>query len=198
MSSDLAEEIENAIDSGNAKIVERLLENAPANLKGTLGRTPLHYAAEKGRDKIVALLVDRKANLNAREFQEATPLQLAASKAHASVCRILLDAGAATDLANTMGDLPIHSAAREMDQLKTRTVIAGDLIAAGSPLTQLNNAAQSPLQVAAMMGNRELVQILLEALTDAGRIDNDDLVLAAGEAEAYNNTAIAKLIRAKL
>lgn len=195
MTSELAEKIEKSIDQGDASSLQKLLDDAPGDLVGTLGRTPLHYAAEKGREKLVELLISREVDLNAREFQDATPLQLAASNAHAEVCKLLLDAGAKTDLPNTFGSLPIHSAALGERDQEIRTDIVQRLIAAGSRLDHLNNSAQSPLQIAAAVGNRDLVVLLLDALKQADISDPEDLEFAAEEAEAYGFGEIAKLIR---
>lgn len=198
MTSELAKEIEKAIDRGDASSLEKLIADAPDDLKGTLDRTPLHYAAEKGHAKLVALLINNGAEVNAREFQEATPLHLAAANAHADVCDLLLNAGAATDLANTFASLPIHAAALGERDQKTRTKIVARMISAGSPLAHLNNSAQSPLQIAAMMGNRDLVVLLLDAMEDAGVSDPEELEFSAEEADTYTFHEVAKLIRARL
>lgn len=189
--------IEAAIDRGNVKALAKLLDEAPADAKCTLGRTPLHYAAEKGRDKIVAMLIARGADLNARGFQDATPLHLAAFAGRAKACKLLLDAGAATEPQESHLELPIHCAASGTDLFKSRVTIVGDLIAAGSPLSRLDSAARSPLQIAAMMGNPDLVLLLLDALDNDPERDPEDLDTAADEAETYGFSRIAELIRAR-
>lgn len=58
-----------AVRLGEAGIVDRLLEaNANPNARNHLGRTPLHIAAEYGRDEIVAALAaDPDSNLDAKD-----------------------------------------------------------------------------------------------------------------------------------
>lgn len=197
-SQSLEMKIELAIERGQKTVLAKLLDAAPDDVKVTLDRCPLHFAAQLGRTKIVAFLIAKDVDLHAREFSGATPLHLAAGHAHAGVCRQLLEAGADPCLPDSDANLPLHAAARELDRFKERVAIARALLGAGSPAGPLNRQGQSPLQIAAMMGNRALVEVLVEALERTRTMASDDLELAAEEAETYAFAEIAALLRAKL
>jgi hypothetical protein len=64
------------------------------------GWTPLHYAAAAGDAGIAALLLDRKAELNALAPGDITPLMIAAREGKEETVRLLLARGADVRLVN--------------------------------------------------------------------------------------------------
>ena len=52
-----------------------------------LGRTPLHFAAREGHKKIVELLIDKGADMNAKANDGTTPLDMADDKETADLLR---------------------------------------------------------------------------------------------------------------
>jgi hypothetical protein len=82
--------------SGDATVVAKLLDRSPelANLEFGDGSRPLHAAAMWGYDGVVKLLIDRGADVNARDRSGSTPLHWAATNGHRRACQLLLDAGA--------------------------------------------------------------------------------------------------------
>ncbi|KAK3360939.1 ankyrin repeat-containing domain protein, partial [Lasiosphaeria ovina] len=81
---------------GLHKATNALLQHGQnPNSKDSYGRTPLSYAAENGRDKVVELLLERRAEIESRDrIFDQTPLSWAAEKGHEAVVRLLLDKGA--------------------------------------------------------------------------------------------------------
>ncbi|OCL01008.1 ankyrin, partial [Cenococcum geophilum 1.58] len=60
--------------------------------------TALHYAAQKGHEAVVRLLLDRGANIEAKcKFTDSTALHDAALYGHVAVTELLLDRGADTE-----------------------------------------------------------------------------------------------------
>lgn len=86
---------------GHYDAVETLLaKGATVNRPGW---TPLHYAATGGHDKIVALLLGARADVNARSPNNTTPLMMAAGEGHIYTVKLLLDSGADATLRNDVG-----------------------------------------------------------------------------------------------
>src|SRR5262245_49758752 len=74
------------------------------------GRTPLHQAAFGGGQRVVALLIDNGADVNATTDYDWVPLHYAAAPATAAVAELLLRSGATPDTPNGEGCTPLHFA----------------------------------------------------------------------------------------
>ncbi|XP_065211472.1 uncharacterized protein LOC135839390 [Planococcus citri] len=70
--------------------------------------TPLHYAAWKGCDKIVDVLLQNKANPNAVCSKGFTPLHYAAKFSHLKTVEVLLHHGAVYNATSNSGKTPLH------------------------------------------------------------------------------------------
>jgi len=111
---------------GSLKSAERYLdEGEDINAKRAEdGRTALHIAAERGHRKMVTLLLNRGAYVNARDDEGDTPLHLAAAAGHDGVVRILLSDGADATARNNAGQAPL-------DLAKAHPKVSKDLRNAG-------------------------------------------------------------------
>jgi hypothetical protein len=91
-----------AVRSGNVDGVRKLLSADPTLIQArTIGvwenDTALHLAAARGDNDMVMLLLEHKADVNAKDEAGITPLHLAALHGQASVAKTLLGAGATVD-----------------------------------------------------------------------------------------------------
>jgi hypothetical protein len=66
----------------------------PTKPSRTDGFSPLHHAAERGHEKIVAYLIEKKADVNAADGPGWTPLHLAAERGHLAIIKLLVKHGA--------------------------------------------------------------------------------------------------------
>jgi hypothetical protein len=85
-----------AVRKGDAAAVKAALDaGVPTDAKFRYDRTALSFAADRGQVEIVKLLLDRGADVNAKDsFYGVTALVWAANNGHVEVARILLARGA--------------------------------------------------------------------------------------------------------
>ena len=103
-------------DENKIKVVKLLLDNnAGPNLARTIdGAVPLHMAAEKSRIDVVKLLLQYKAEPNARITDGATPLYIATENGRVDVVNVLLEHNADPNQALTIdGSTPVFIAAQK-------------------------------------------------------------------------------------
>jgi len=98
-----SEDFFDAVRSGNIEKVNRLLLKSPALLKAkTEGvwndDTALHLAAAAGNNEMVKFLLQKGADVNAKDTACITPLHLAALHGSESVVESLLAAGASMNV----------------------------------------------------------------------------------------------------
>jgi ankyrin repeat protein len=67
------------------------------------GWAPLHYAASSGNAKVVELLLEHYAYIDAESPNGSTPLMMAAMYGSAEAVKVLLDAGADVTVKNSIG-----------------------------------------------------------------------------------------------
>lgn len=165
--------------NGSARMIERLLEageNPNAVLAPTL-ETVLHLTAKTGNPDAVELLLDRGAEVDARQVREYTPLMFAAAEGHADVIRTLIARGAdpgATTLASTEperrpagGMTALLFAARQGHGDAARALIEG-----GADIDQTSADNMSPLLIAVINGHYELASMLLGEGADPSLADD--------------------------
>ena len=75
-------------------------------------RTPLHWAAWRGRVEIARMLIDAGANLDIQDDQGQTPLHWAAKYGREEIARMLIGAKADVNVQDKWGSTPLHGAAR--------------------------------------------------------------------------------------
>jgi len=86
---------------GHAQLVKWLIaKDADVNKTGW---TPLHYAASGAKTKIIEILLEHSAYIDAESPNGSTPLMMAAMYANADCVRLLLDSGADPTLKNQLG-----------------------------------------------------------------------------------------------
>ena len=102
-----------AAEDGDLEKVKALLKGNPRLVfrKDDEGQTPLHVAASKGHKDVAKLLMDYKADVNARKKYGDTPLHYAAH-GHKDVVELLLANKADVNAKDNIGYTPLHEAAR--------------------------------------------------------------------------------------
>ena len=82
------------------------------NTLGGAGRTPLHWASQKGQLEAVELMLQLGANAATKDHSGQTALHWAASKGCAAVSKVLLAGGASISAADKHANTPLHIASQ--------------------------------------------------------------------------------------
>jgi RNA polymerase sigma factor (sigma-70 family) len=117
--------------------------------------TALHRAAYNNDAALVAFLLERRAEVDARTRAGQTPLHIAVQLDHPAIVALLLagaaDPNAGTDLALT----PLHHAV-----ILNRPALAQSLLAAGADVLKTDKHGRTPLDWALLKGYAALVLLL--------------------------------------
>ncbi|XP_061565179.1 poly [ADP-ribose] polymerase tankyrase-2-like [Cololabis saira] len=106
-------ELFEACRSGDLERVRNLVTAENVNSRDMAGRksTPLHFAAGFGRKEVVDLLLQKGANVHARDDGGLVSLHNACSFGHAQVVSLLLRCGADANVRDNWNYTPLHEAA---------------------------------------------------------------------------------------
>jgi len=144
----------NAVKFGDAAAVANLLEEQPALAQRVQdGATALHYAALYGHTEVADILLDRGADLEARDAEfDATPIGWANEKGHKNLVAHLSDRGALVSID--------RAAAFGMIDLIREYILEG------TEHLNTQGGFGTPLHEAALWGYPEIVSLLLDSGAD--------------------------------
>ncbi|CAD5215903.1 unnamed protein product [Bursaphelenchus xylophilus] len=106
------------------------------------GATALHVAASKGYNKLISLLVQAGADVNARDFEGWTPLHAAAHWSEKEACRILISRGADVNAESITGQNVLRVADSNILEALEQMVEEFSSRKNTSPLDQLDMNAE--------------------------------------------------------
>jgi uncharacterized protein len=149
-----------AAEKGKTKRILEALENgADVNAADPRGWTPLMKAVTHNHSEAVNLLIERGANVNAREkILGLMPLMMSGTEGGADMVSLLLDSGAHVNAVDNNGStaLMIYCVAGRGD-------IIGLLVGRGADVNIKNKHGGTALKLATMTGNAGIVKLLKEA-----------------------------------
>jgi ankyrin repeat protein len=185
---------------------------------GTDGWRPMHHAASKGWTKVIAYLLENRADPNSRTTREQlTPLQLASVFGHLAAVKSLLAAGADIDATFEIERcpdpvLPARErkankatgkwSALDLAVLYDRREIARTLIKAGAdikrsgPVREYHTIPFTTLQLAIYLQRNDLAMALLEAGAPVGAGGDVEKVSPLCLAVQENPKMVAPLLKA--
>ena len=118
-------------------------DHRPARLTGVYGMTPLHWASRAGSLKCLQWLLDRDAEVDARNDAHRTSIQLAAERGQAEAVKLLAATGADLDTQDRKGRTPLHRATYE-----GHAETAEALLVAGVDRTVRNRNGKTAFEIA--------------------------------------------------
>ncbi len=152
-----------ASSKGCVKEVKRLIRKNRTSIdaRNLHGVTPLHYAANNGRYKVVKLLTSAQANVHATDNATFTALHHAAFGGHVDIAEFLIDKKIAVDALLQSGGTPLFIAVerRHLEMVEF-------LIARGANVNVIDKDGNTPLHNAVSFGRVGMVIFLLQLRGD--------------------------------
>ena len=183
--------------AGNTSALAGLFDSIPEmsrpdpNLATVGGLTPLYLAARGGWVQTVALLITRRAIVNAEIIDGSTPLIAAAETGRAATVAELLSAKADVNKEKEDGVNALSMAA----QMGYSDVISALL--AGKADVNRKSGDHTPLLKAALTGQSEAIAMLLAARADVDKAVDGGLTPLCVSASSGHSAAVAALLAGK-
>jgi len=179
-----------AVRAGNRPDIERRIAANPEAVQGMdgAGSTPLHHAAGYGPLANVELLINKGADVNAKNSRRSTPLHWAIHD-EAKV-RLLLSKGAEVNTKQAQGRTPLFLAAMLGDGVPTMRL----LFARGADPNLASANGQTPLMMAAARGNIEGMRLLIERGAQVNARDGAGETALMAACTSGNASAVRLLI----
>jgi len=153
------------------------------------GKTLCEVAA-KGDTELVTVLLEKNADVNAKDTKGVTPLVYAASGGYEQIVTLLLDWGANANAMAKDGRRPLYISVARGD-----LHIARLLVDAKADVNIKNGHGSTALHTAAVWDRHEIADLLIEAGADVNALDGQgNAALDLAQWWASNNTA--KLLKA--
>lgn len=174
-------------------IVDRLLElSADIHLRSTDRKhTPLHCASYGGNIQVVALLLDKGCDPNAKDAQGSRPISCASCHGHKEIIELLLDRGSDIHCKNFRGITPLIYAAQDNHKETVQL-----LLKRGANICDRASDGTTALQRAAYFGHDAVVDLLLSEGADIdGRDDTGRKPLMVACCEGKKSVVDLLLVR---
>jgi ankyrin repeat protein len=174
------------------EFIQQIEKSPNVNNKDVEGFTLLHEAVENGYYNAVKMLINKGADVNARNNFDETPLHYCRWEPHPNVVQLLVDAGADINAKDNSEETPLHALAQGYGSASAVKI----LVDAGANVNAQDDSGDTPLHDALFwtdpFGENKLIKTLLEAGADISIKDD------SGETpldEASDDEELLKLLR---
>ena len=152
------------------------------------GNTVLHYAADWEYAAAIKTLLEKGADINAKNANGETCIFNAAKSNNPDIIQLLVDGGASVKDRDNLGSTPLHIAVRWGAQKS-----AEKLIKLGININAQNSAGKSPLAEAVIANKYDVTKYLLENGADPNSCDANGITILMDTIRAQN-AQIVKLL----
>jgi hypothetical protein len=131
------------------------------DVKFAVGGTLLHMAACSGDVSMIKLLIEKGANINAKNIYGTTPLHAASIRNRVEAIRVLVELGADVVVKNNGSETPLHSASfcNNVEAIRV-------LVELGADVNAKDGNGGTPLQSASLSNHVEAIRVLVELGAD--------------------------------
>uniref|UniRef100_A0A6B2EA51 Putative integrin-linked kinase n=1 Tax=Phlebotomus kandelakii TaxID=1109342 RepID=A0A6B2EA51_9DIPT len=133
------------------------------------GFSPLHWCSKEGHTKLVEMLLQRGARVNATNMGDDIPLHLASAHGHLEIVMQLLRHKSDVNATNEHGNTPLHYAA-----FWGYTAIAEELVNHGGLVSLANKDGDTPLDKAKAQLAKRLHDLAVESGQELRKISFKD------------------------
>jgi ankyrin repeat protein len=152
-------EIRGQEDSQRAAIVQYLVrEGHDINAKDIEGRSALWWAASRGYEQTVGVLLASNARFDVKNNYGSTPLDKAATRGHLNIARQIIEAGANVNTRNGKDETPLYAAASNGHEDIVRLLIEEQ-----ANLDISDSRGYTPLQAAIRSNKPQIARLLRDA-----------------------------------
>jgi ankyrin repeat protein len=179
-----------AVRTGAPSDVEKLLKTNPGivNSPDQAGNTPLHHAAAFGSLGTMKLLLDKGADVNAKNKRASTPLHWAIP--NEPKVKMLLDRGADINKRQADGRTPLYNVA----SAGNANSILKLLLERGADPNLATANGQTPLMAAAGRGDVEAIRLLVTKKADVNAQNGAGATSLMAAAASRNSSAVKTLL----
>ena len=151
--------------------IKNLLEaGSNPDIRDSLGNTSLHAAVVAGcSKKIIRAIIDHDAHINATNKFKRSALMLACMKDNKDVINVLFNAGADPNIPDATGATCLHYAAENIPC----TEVYRELCSHGVDVNARNKTNATALMLACVKGNKDVINVLLNAGVDPNIADTN-------------------------
>lgn len=154
-----SQELVNAVRQGNFEEVKTIFKNDPTKITdaGPGNRTALHFACNTNNIELIKFLVERNADIHAKDIDGDTPLHWAAFAGREATIAYLLEQGARINEKNNSNNVPLVYAVNN-----GWSAAVDVLLKNGAEVNTDPDNGGISMQSAAISGHQSLVTLLLE------------------------------------
>ena len=184
-----------AAGAGQLRVAAFLLDNGADANRASLGRMPLHNAVQFGHKGMVELLLQRGANVEAKDNTGGTALHLAAQNGFLSIAEALLKYKADLNARNSQqnnGQTPLHAAVQGGHR-----VMSEFLVERGADVNATSSGGASPLFTAVSYDHPGLLARLLASGAKPDLENNSGRTALSYAAERGQLESVKALLAAK-